>query len=66
MFVKIYSLEIQSVILVFSTQLCELLPPSLLSGLTSSPSPPLPCLKKYTVYIYTVWGGGMGFWASDR
>ncbi len=38
----------------------------LLSG--STPPPPLPCAKKYTVYtrIQRVWGGDMGFWASDR
>jgi hypothetical protein len=35
--------------LVFSTQLCELLPLS-----------PLPCVNKYTVYTYTVCKGGYG------
>jgi hypothetical protein len=36
--------------LVFSTQLCELLPlsPSLWFN-----SPPLPCVNKYTVYTFT-------------
>jgi hypothetical protein len=27
---------------------------------------PLPCVNKYTVYMYTVCMGGMGFWTSDR
>jgi hypothetical protein len=45
-----YRLEIQSVMLVFSTQLCELL--SLPFSLVHlSPPPPLPCVIK---------GGGMG------
>ncbi len=38
--------------LVFSTQLCELLPPNLLSGATPPPPQPLPCVNKYTV-VYT-------------
>jgi hypothetical protein len=61
-FSKVYRLEIQSVILTFSTQLCELLPlsPSLWLNF------PLPCVNKYTVYTFTVCKGGMGFWASDR
>ncbi len=44
--------------LVFSTQLCELLPlsPSLWFN-----SPPLPCVNKYTVFTYTVWKGGGGY-----
>ncbi len=30
--------------------------------------PPLSCVKKYTLYTYTVCKGGrgMGFWASDK
>jgi hypothetical protein len=41
--------------LVFSTQLCELMPSPLLSGSTPLP---LTCVNKYTVYtyIYSVWG----------
>jgi hypothetical protein len=50
--------------LVFSTQLCELLPlfPSIWF-------PPLPCVNKYTVQytrILCASGVGMGFWASVR
>jgi hypothetical protein len=48
----LYRLEIQSAILVFSTQLCELLP--LLLSLWFNSSPPLSCVNKYTVYTYTV------------
>ncbi len=40
-FIKVFRLEIKSVLLVFSTQLCELLPPPLLSGSTLPPSPSL-------------------------
>ncbi len=56
-FITVYRLEIQSVMLLFSTQLSELLP--LLSGSTL-PSPP--CVNKYTVYTYTMCkrGGDMG------
>jgi hypothetical protein len=69
MFIRAYRLEKDSVMLVFSTQLCELLPlfPSLWFA------PPLPCVNKYTLYsihVYTIQcvkgGGGMGFLASDR
>ncbi len=42
-FIRVYRLEIQSVMLVFSTQLCELMPLSLLFGSTSYPSPPSLC-----------------------
>jgi hypothetical protein len=40
-FIRVYRLEIQSVMLVFSTQLCELLPSPLLAG--SNPPPPSLC-----------------------
>jgi hypothetical protein len=40
-FIRVYRQEIQSVMLVFSTQLCELLPSPLLSGSTLPP-PPFP------------------------
>jgi hypothetical protein len=47
-FLRIYGLEIQSVMLVFSTQLCKLLiAPLTLSLVQISP---LPCVNKYTVY----------------
>jgi hypothetical protein len=43
--------------LVFSTQLCELLSLSP-SHWFNSPLPcPLPCVNKYTVYTYTEYGG---------
>jgi hypothetical protein len=66
-FVRVYSLEILSVMLVFSTQLCELVrwcPFPLLSGSTLHP-PPLLCLNKYTASTYTVcksggWYGVLG------
>jgi hypothetical protein len=57
-FVRVYRLGIQSVVLVFSTQLWELLP--------LSPSPwfnslPLPCVHKYTrIHVYSVCGGTYG------
>jgi hypothetical protein len=44
-FIRVYRLEIHSVMLVFSTQLC-LLPLYLLSGSTLPP-PPIPCVNKY-------------------
>jgi hypothetical protein len=48
-FNRVYRLEIQSAMFVFSTQLCELLPlqPSLCLVL---PSYPIPCVNKYAVY----------------
>jgi len=51
-FSKVYRLEVQSVILVFSTQLCELLPiyPSFLF-----PSPPLPKVKVQYVQTMSDW-----------
>ncbi len=55
-FIKVYTLEIQSVMLVFSTQLCK---PSLW---VSSPPPPFPRVK--VQYLKTVcgWEG----WGSDQ
>ncbi len=41
--IRVYRLEIQSVMLVFSTQLHELLP------LKPSLPPPLPCGNKYSI-----------------
>ncbi len=73
-FIRFYRLQIQSVMLIFSTQLCELLASNLLSLLSDSSPPPLPCVIEYTLYniVYTysiqcVRGRGrMAFWASDR
>jgi hypothetical protein len=65
-FIRVYRLEIQSVMLVFSTQLCEML---LLSPFFLVQLSPLPCVNKYTAYInvYSVYGGeGVGVWASER
>ena len=47
-FIKVYGLEIQSVMLVFSTQLCELLPLSPYLWFNSSPLPPSLCGILYT------------------
>jgi hypothetical protein len=58
MFISVYRLHgDKSDILVFSTQLVYCCPSNLLSGSLSSPSP-LPCVTKYTVYMYTVCKGG--------
>ncbi len=66
-FIRVYRLEIQSVMLVFSTQLCELLPlsPSLWFN-SLLPCPPSQ-VNKYTVYMHTVWknGGGGMIWCSE-
>ncbi len=58
MFVRVYRLEIQPDMLLFSTQLCKLLPPSsnLLSGSTSPAPPPLP-VSKYSTVGGWEWGG---------
>ncbi len=58
-FNKVYRLEIQSVMLVFSTQVCELLPLYPLSG---SPPPPPPPLPKVQRTVYTDRGSG---WAGS-
>ncbi len=52
LFIRVYRLEVHSVLLVFSTQFLNLLPlqPSLWFN---SPPSPRPCVNKYTV-----WGGG--------
>jgi len=49
LFIRVYRLDIHSVKLIFSTQLCELLPlqPSLWFNSTQPP----PCVNKCTVYI---------------
>ncbi len=63
-FNRVYRLEIQSVMLVFSTPLVNKRPSNLLTG-SPTPLPTLPCVNKYTVYTYRVskglgGGGGMG------
>ncbi len=71
-FSRVYRLEIQSLMLVFSTQFCELLPLyNLLSGSTLPPPSPLPTFPVWISILYTRMqcvrgGGGYGFWASDR
>jgi hypothetical protein len=60
--ISVYRLEIPSFMLVFSSQLCELLSlcPSLWFNSLPSPSP-LPSVIKYTVCTYAVCkGGGYG------
>ncbi len=61
-FIRVYRLVIQSVMLVFSTQLCELflLEPTLWFKPSPFPPPPPPCVNKYTVFTYTVCRGVMG------
>jgi hypothetical protein len=54
-FIRVYRLEIQSVMLSFLTQLCELLP---LSPFALVQLIPHPCMNKYIVYMYTVCKGG--------
>jgi hypothetical protein len=69
-FIRVYGLEIQSVMLVFWPSFVNCCPSNLLSGSILPPSP-LPCvntvLVKYTV-LYTMCKEGRGawFWASDR
>jgi hypothetical protein len=60
--IRINRLEIQSVMLVFSIQLCELLPLSPFLWFNSPPPPsPRPCVNTYSVNTYTVCkGGGWG------
>ncbi len=49
-FDRVYRVEIQSVLLVFSAAFLNFCPSNLLSGKL----PPLSCVNKYTVYTYTV------------
>jgi hypothetical protein len=59
MFIKVYRLDIQSVMLVLSTHLCELycIPSNLLSDSTPPlPRPPFP-VSKYSMYKQCVAGG---------
>ncbi len=51
----------------FDPALCTVAPLTF-SLVKISPLPPLPCVNKYTVQIYTdtvCKGEGMGFWAAD-
>jgi hypothetical protein len=67
-FIRVYKLVEQSVMWVFLTQLCELLPLyNLVFGSTLALSP-LPCVNKYTVYAYTVCKGRgvLGSGSLDR
>ncbi len=61
MCIRVYRLERQSVMLVFSTQLCELLycPSNLLSVQLSPPLPPFP-VSKYSIYRQCIAGRGWG------
>ncbi len=64
LFIRVYRLEIQSVMLVFLTQLCELLhlSPSLWFN-----SPPFPVwISILYTRIRCVRERGLGFWTSDR
>jgi hypothetical protein len=61
LFFRVYRLEIQSVMLIFSAQLCELLTLSPSLWFNSPPPPPFPvwistvyCIHEYTLWI---WGG---------
>jgi hypothetical protein len=74
-FNRVHRLEIQLVMLVFSTDFVKHCHSNLLSYKLSHPlPPPLPCVNKYTVYIdiYSVQRGGGkygvigGEGASDR
>jgi hypothetical protein len=64
-FIRVYSLEIQSVILLFRPSFVNCCPSPLLWF--NSPRYTPTCVNKYTVYTYTVCrGGDMDFWPSDR
>jgi hypothetical protein len=54
-FKRVYRLEIQSVLLVFSTQLCELLPLYILSAWFTSPLP-LPKVMHRQCVAWRWWG----------
>jgi hypothetical protein len=57
--IRVYRLEIQSVMLVFSTQLRELLPLLRSLWFTSASPPPLPP-SQYSIYRLRVAGRGFG------
>ncbi len=56
MFIRVHRLKIQSVMLVFSTQLCELLPSALLPGSTLPPHPFHVCISILYTRIQCVMG----------
>jgi hypothetical protein len=57
-FIRVYRLVIHSVMLVFSTQLRELLPLLTFSLVSSTPPPTIPCVNEYTVYTVQCARGG--------
>jgi hypothetical protein len=59
LFIRVYRLEIQSVMSVFSTQLCELLPPYSSLWFNSPPLPPT-CFKVQNILAVRMWLGGGG------
>jgi hypothetical protein len=63
-FISVYRLEIRTVMLVFSTQLCELLPHSPSVWFNYLHPFPLPCVNKYMYVNYIVQSltgeGGIG------
>jgi hypothetical protein len=60
-FIRVYRLEMQSVMLVFSTQHCELLPLITLSLVLLSPLP-LPHVSKYSLLYTRIQCVGRGGW----
>jgi hypothetical protein len=58
-FHRVYKLEVQLVMLVFSTSFVNYFAP-LTFSLASSPPPPFPCVNKYTEYMYAVCKKGYG------
>ncbi len=65
--IRVYRLEIQSVMLVFSVQLCETVAPLHFSLVQTYPLPPFPVwISILYTCIQCVRGGGYGFYASDR
>jgi hypothetical protein len=67
-FNRVYRLEIQSVMLVFSAPLVNYRPSNLLSG-SPTPSPPLPCVNKCRECIHTMCtrgGGGDRGYQTDK
>jgi hypothetical protein len=59
-FTRVYRLEIQLVILVFSTPLVNYRLSNLLFGSPTPPPFPLPCVNKYRECIHTVRNTGGG------
>ncbi len=65
-FIRVYRLEIQSVMLLFSSSFVNCFPSPLLSGLTLPPHFPVWISILHTCIQCVRGGGGMGLWASDR